>query len=224
MRYQNMPKLERIGETMTNKYGTFTIVEYNSSIDIVVKRDDDTLIHTTYKSFRQKEVKGKNRYKLFDTYGICYTLNTNDEILFDIEFYDKIKDYTWYVEINKNGYKTPRATINGKTINMQNFIFDTKNLDHINNNPLDNRRCNLRPSIDKDGYNYNGLNKKKQKNNTSGHKGVCHKSVGARGKEWIAYVEFQGKRITKRFDIFEDACNWVDEQRKILHKNFANNG
>jgi hypothetical protein len=221
----NQPWIERIGETITNKYGTFTIVEYHTATDMIAQRDDGALIHTDYISFKKGIIRGKNRYKLFDTYGICYASNTNEEILFDIEFYDKIKDRMWSVITFPDGYKKVIGHVNRKQIAMQNFIFDTTHLDHINNNPLDNRKCNLRPSIDNDGYDRNSLNRKLNKNNKSGHKGVRYdKHYKCSNKKWIGSVNYKGKLYSKRFDNFEDACIWVDNKRKELHGEFANNG
>jgi hypothetical protein len=60
-----------------------------------------------------------------------------------------------------------------------------------------------------------------RKDNTSGHKGVyfdknCNK--------WRGQVIYKRKHYTKAFIQFEDACKWVDNKRKELHGEFANNG
>lgn len=216
---------ERLGEIMTNQYGSFQIVEYNNARDIVVKRDDGVLIHSNYTNFTRKQIKGTNKYELFNDYGICYALNTREPILFDIEFYDKIKQYTWSVYHIAYGYYGVFTHINNKRIPMQNYIFDTTYLDHINGNTLDNRRCNLRPSIDSNGYNRNSLNTKKRFDNTSGHKGVLYEpKYQYSDKKWLGKVEYKKHRYTKRFNTFEDACKWVDNKRKELHGEFTNNG
>jgi hypothetical protein len=63
-----------------------------------------------------------------------------------------------------------------------------KKPDHKNRNPLDNRRENLRPST----HAQNKANGKKQRNNTSGFKGV---SLEKRRGSWIAYIKLNQKRI-----------------------------
>ena len=40
------------------------------------------------------DIKG-NKYDLNREYGIGWTSNTNQEFYFDLEDYDKIKNYTW---------------------------------------------------------------------------------------------------------------------------------
>ena len=223
-------KIERIGEVKTNRWGTFTIVEYINSNNIVVERQDGLKFNTTYDHFTRGELKGKNLYDLSNDYGICYAINTGDKILFDLEDYDKIKDFTWYVTIAKKyvghkryyDYKRVEARINAKDLErMQNFILGCKNVDHINNNPLDNRKINLRLSIDKNGYNKNSLNTRIRGNNTSGHKGVSYSKTR---KHWRGYVNYKGKRYEKIFKTFEEACEWVDNKRVELHGNFANMG
>ena len=72
-----------------------------------------------------------------------------------------------------------------------------KEVDHINRNVRDNRRCNLRAVNHSD----NMFNRKKQTNNKSGITGVNWK---ARDKIWCASISKNGKRIhlgcSKNFD------------------------
>ena len=91
-------------------------------------------------------------------------------------------------------------------------------LDHINNNKTDNRIENLREVT----YSENEQNKNKQKNNTSGVKGVfwC-----TRDKKWIARVAKNRKRTcVGYFSDLKDAEQAVKQARKELHGEFANNG
>lgn len=214
----------RIGNTMTNMYGTYTIIDYKNAKNITVQRDDGYIFTTQYDAFKRKRLKGdniKNQYQLFDTYGICYAIGTNEEIIFDIEDYDIIHEHLWFVHTFKDGYKRAESTINGINTTMQYLITQQKDLDHINNNSLDNRKSNLRPYLDNDGYNNNGLNVPLRKDNTSGHKGVIfNKSCN----KWRGQVIYKRKRYVKDFIQFEDACKWVDNKRKELHGEFANNG
>lgn len=164
----------------------------------------------------------KNKYEFYDNYGICYATNGVDKILFSLEDYDKIKNYNWYVYANsKSGYKTVQTKINRKIVILSNFLLETKFIDHINGDSLDNRRENLRPYIDKSGYSKNILNTKISKNNTSGHKGVYWDKQASK---WKGRLQYKGKVYQKFFKDFEDACKWVDYKRAEIHGDFANFG
>lgn len=65
-------------------------------------------------------------------------------------------------------------------------------IDHINQNPLDNRICNLRIA-DKS---LNGHNSKMRKNNTTGYKGIIWYS---KARKWSVEVMINGSRIRKQF-------------------------
>lgn len=62
-------------------------------------------------------------------------------------------------------------------------------VDHINRNPLDNRRENLRFCT----HSQNHGNQIKQKNNTSGYRGV---SFVKRNNNWRARIKLMGKEIS----------------------------
>lgn len=84
-----------------------------------------------------------NKYELKEDYGICFTNNGNS-FLFDIEDYDKIKDYTWV--ISTIGYAMSMR-YKDKPIMFHRFVMDCPEamvVDHINHNTLDNRKSNLR--------------------------------------------------------------------------------
>ena len=73
-------------------------------------------------------------------------------------------------------------------------------VDHINGNRLDNRRCNLRLATD--GQNMG--NSKIPRHNTSGFKGV---SWDKRREQWEAYISKKDKKIhLGRFDTFAGFC------------------
>lgn len=67
-------------------------------------------------------------------------------------------------------------------------------IDHVDGNTSDNRWCNLRLATKEQ----NGCNRGKNKNNTSGYKGVTKK-----GDKWIAQITIKGKH--KYLGLFETA-------------------
>ena len=72
-------------------------------------------------------------------------------------------------------------------------------IDHINNNPLDCRRNNLRPAT----HLLNMQNRRMHRNNTSGERGV---RWDAERKRWIAYARLGGQyRYLGRFREFDAA-------------------
>lgn len=71
-------------------------------------------------------------------------------------------------------------------------------VDHINRNPLDNRRCNLRICTQFE-------NNQNQKSNTSGKVGVSYIKTE---NKWLAFIKVNGKQIRLgRFKNYNDAVN-----------------
>ena len=91
-------------------------------------------------------------------------------IFLDNEDFGKVNQYKWYYE---SGYATNKSWLKPK-IRIHQLILKSKNnkeIDHINGNGLDNRKCNLRLVSHKN----NSINRKINKNNSSGFKGVSFK-------------------------------------------------
>jgi uncharacterized protein YkuJ len=93
-----------------------------------------------------------------------------------------------------------------------------KQIDHIDNNILNNRIENLRES----NSSGNNKNKRKAKNNTSGYKNVYWSK---NENKWLVQIVSYGKqyRIGSFFDI-ELADLVATEARAKYHKEFANHG
>lgn len=87
--------------------------------------------------------------------------------------------------------------------------------EHENNNPLDNRRENIRVAT----HSENIRNQKKRIDNTSGYKGVYwHKDAN----KWQAYITVNQKRIhLGLFDNIEDAAKAYAEASAKYHGEFG---
>ena len=146
--------------------------------------------------------KKHNTYNLSGGYGIGYT-SKGEEFYFDLEDYNKIKDYCWYV--SDEGYIKAYIPELSKIVSMHRIIMELSDaiydIDHKDGESSrnDNRKSNLRIAT----RSQNQMNKGKQKNNTSGVVGVgWHKATD----KWAAYIAINNKQIhLGLFDKKEDA-------------------
>ena len=131
--------------------------------------------------------KKYNEFDLSGEYGIGWTTNTNEEFWFDLEDYDKIKDYCWYKL--KNGYIG--STINDKCIYLHRLVMGSKKdevIDHKEHKLYDNRKCMLRIGSQSN----NLMNLSKRKDNTSGITGVWY---NAQNNNWCAEIMVNKQKI-----------------------------
>lgn len=112
-----------------------------------------------------KTERKENQYDLSGEFGIGYTTNTNNEFYFDIEDFDKIKDYCWHE--NANGYIACKVC--GKKTMMHQLLYG-KRCDHIDRNKRNNQKNNLRDATQTE----NMQNRSLFKNNKSGITGVYY--------------------------------------------------
>lgn len=164
--------------------------------------------------------KKYNDYDLTGEYGIGYTLK-GEEFYFDLEDYDKIKDYCWHK--NEDGYILTNVYIGKKqkSLFIHNIIMNCPSnmlVDHKNGSDTvnDNRKYNLRIGTQSD----NMKNRKNNSNNKSGHKGVIlHNQSG----KWMAYITNDKKRISKLFSNIEDAISWRRDMETKLFQEWSYN-
>lgn len=113
-------------------------------------------------------------------------------------------------------YGYPVRYENGEAIMMHRLIAGAKKgefVDHIDGNPLNCTRANLRICTHAE----NMRNRKMAKNNTSGFKGVKK-----HGNNWQATIFLAGRKYTiGTFINIEDAAKAYDAKAKELHGNFA---
>ena len=114
--------------------------------------------------------KAKKKYNTFTIDGdICYCTDSKGlTFIIDKEDYNKIKEICWVVDEHDGRVS---GLHHGKLIRLHRYILDIDSddiIDHINHNPSDNRKCNLRIA----NKSQNAINRPKNKNNTTGYKGV----------------------------------------------------
>lgn len=106
----------------------------------------------------------------------------------DLEDIELIKNYKWY--LTGSGYAMTRMSKN-KQLFLHRLIMNPKKdkvIDHINGDPLDNRKENLRICTQSE----NLLNRKLSKNNTTGVAGVKYDK---HRKSYVARITVEGKEI-----------------------------
>tara|TARA_R100001530_G_scaffold13251_1_gene12253 strand:+ start:6896 stop:7372 length:477 start_codon:yes stop_codon:yes gene_type:complete len=112
----------------------------------------------------------------------------------------------------------PRATISKKQVIAHSLLINCpkgKVIDHIDGNPLNNQKSNLRVCT----YSQNAMNRIRSKDNTSGYKGVY---LDKAKNKWRARIMKEGKRISLgSFDSSKDAYRVYKNAAKELHGEFA---
>lgn len=169
--------------------GKITIVTGNNLISGKIQ-SCGCLRNETTSAFNTKTKHKVNDYDLESCeYGIGYSSNTLTPFFFDKADYGLIKDLCWEDHIKTSGYHILEAwNPETKQIAPMTELLGCKGYDHENRNPLDNRRCNLRPATQAD----NAKNKSRQKNNTSGIIGV---GWVKRLSKWRARITVDDKPI-----------------------------
>lgn len=154
-----------------------------------------------------------NEYKMQGDICLVYT-KKGIPVIIDKEDYEKIKGYLWYTS---KGYALTH--FKGTTLKIHRIILNIGEgmvVDHINGNPLDNRKANLRICT----QHQNAMNVKKPKNNKSGIKGV--RWVENRHK-WEAFIGYNRKQIhLGQFDSVDEAVNARKNAEAKYYGEYAN--
>lgn len=140
------------------------------------------------------------------------------EIIVDIEDAELVCQYKWHPKTND--YNHVEGKINGKCVRLHRFILNVtdedKIVDHINRNPLDNRKSNLRVTDTKG----NARNQTKPKSNTSGYKNISMRN----GKYRVTITKDYKRYELGMYTTLEEAIEVRDKKLKELHGEFASQG
>ena len=148
---------------------------------------DDEFINTHTENAKYY---GRNKYDLSGEYGIGWTTNTNQEFYFDLDDFELIRKYSWYEYVNtETAYHSLRTIDNNtRTSVLMSALLGYKGYDHIDRNPLNNRRNNFRFATSQQ----NARNRSIMSNNTSGITGVVWRK---KDQVWAASICVDYKRI-----------------------------
>lgn len=111
--------------------------------------------------------------------------------LVDDEDYDELIKHKWSLSKRRYAARSWGDRNPNLEIYMHRMILGAnkaQRVDHISGNTLDNRRCNLRFATNQQ----NLFNRGKNKNNTSGFKGVAWSSTS---RKWKAFISLNGTQI-----------------------------
>lgn len=143
---------------------------------------------------------------------------SHDNLLIDPQDEDLLVTYTWWINQGYLRAYVPGSGRKGKrSVYLHQLIAARMGIvgrpDHINRNRLDCRRSNLRSAtISQSNY-----NRGRNKNNTSGFRGV-----GFKGCHYRATVTKDRKQIyCGSFNTSEEAAMARDKVTKVLHGEFA---
>ena len=207
---QKFGKLTVVGRDYSKKGNTtywFCECDCGSDKIISVAKGSLTQGLTTSCGCNKKKSKKKNKYDLSGKYGIGWTTNTNREFYFDLEDYNKIKDYCWME--NQSGYVVTQS--GRETIRLHRLILGLEKgnpiqVDHVFHNTFDNRKEFLRQATNSQ----NGWNKKCN--------GVYYNSEK---NKYVAFVTCNGKKIFKYFKTKEEALQYRKELENVYYGEFA---
>lgn len=148
-------------------------------------------------------------------YSIQIKTSKGQKIIIDPDDFEKCAKYSWC--ISKTGYAV--ANIRGKVTKMHRYILGIKDpnivIDHINRNPLDNRKENLRLCTPRE----NSRNTSVSKNNKTKCLGI---SIVKKTGKYRARIMVNGKEINLgRYDNIEDAKKVRKEAEMKYFKEFA---
>lgn len=136
----------------------------------------------------------------------------------DDEDADRLQGYAWYLTRSGYAWRTVGGRRDRRNEGMHRVILNApkgSTVDHINRNPLDNRKANLRLCT----HSQNSWNSGYRSNNTSGYRGVMWIQHHQR---WAARIAAHGRRYhLGEFRDARAAALAYNEAALRLHGEFA---
>lgn len=152
--------------------------------------------------------------------------NSDKLLLLDDEDYERVSQYGWYIIQTKKGricgiahWFTPSYTAM-----IASFIMNQPNVkyDHIDRNPLNNQKSNLRGC----SRSQNSMNSTKRSNTSSKYKGVAYYKAALKTGSplvWEAYLNRLGRRFyLGRYATEEEAARAYNAKASVVFGEFAN--
>lgn len=148
----------------------------------------------------------------------CYNRKSelSGVLTIDKEDFELCKNYTWYIVKNYASTRPPgKEPIKIHHLLLNHTPSKLLEIDHINTDGLDNRRCNLRLST----IAQNRYNRKKHIDNTSGYKGVYWNK---QKNKWCANIQKNHTNYHLGFySNLLDAAMAYNKAAKEIHGSFA---
>ena len=137
------------------------------------------------------------------------------KFFYDPEDEELVRRHTWV--LSKRGYII--TSVNRKKVCLHRMLIPADrgfDIDHINGDKLDNRRCNLRVCT----HQQNTFNQKCRCTNTSGYMGVSkHKAAN----KYEAYINLSARKIyLGLYETAEEAARVRDRAALFYYGEFAN--
>lgn len=118
---------------------------------------------------------------------VFFYLSNGEKFIIDLEDFDLVYEYNW--KLDPNGYVISKEHITQKTIRLHSLLKPQYiEVDHKNQNKLDNRKNNLREVTRQE----NVRNRPISKNNTSGFTGVYWSK---KDQSWYSQITVDGRNI-----------------------------
>jgi hypothetical protein len=146
-------------------------------------------------------------------------LNDDYQAIIDAEDYDLIAPYYWYPSIRryKDTYKCYAVALHKKKlVSIHRLLMahpSKPEVDHINGDSLDNRRCNLRPATREE----NARNVGVRRDNLTGYKGVTPLNGGYAARIEVNKAPFMIGVYTTAIE----AAKAYDSVARKVHKEFC---